>query len=84
MVRVQIYLMNSLSSIGFRPSAEDDIHKTTRGAVKPSKHMLLGMGLKSITGSRKVQEIVNHLGHCIGYHTVEEYEIQIAVTIIEK
>ena len=46
--------------------------------------MLLGMGLKSITGSRKVQEIANHLGHCIGYHTAEEYETQIAATIIEK
>ena len=67
-----------------RSSAEDDIYKTTYGAVKPSKHMLLGMGLKSITGSRKVQEIVNHFGHCIGYHTAEEYETQIAAKIIEK
>ena len=46
--------------------------------------MLLGMGLKSITGSRKVQEIVNHFSHCIGYHTAKEYETQIAATIIEK
>ena len=67
-----------------RSSAEDDIYKTTHGAVKPSKLMLLGMGLKSITGSRKVQEIVNHFGHCIGYHTAEEYETQIAAKIIEK
>ena len=58
--------------------------KTTHGAVKPSKHMLLGMDLKSITGSRKVQEIVNHFGHCIGYHTVEKYETQIAAKILEK
>ena len=67
-----------------RSLADDDIYKTTHGAVKPSKHMLLGMGLKSITGSRKVQEIVNHFGHCIGYHTAEEYETQIAAKIIEK
>ena len=46
--------------------------------------MLLGMVLKSITGSRKVQEIVNHFSHCIGYHTAEEYETQIAAKIIEK
>ena len=65
-------------------SAEDDIYKTTNGTVKPSKHMLLGMGLKSITGSRKVQEIINHFGHCIGYRTAEEYETQIAADIIEK
>ena len=65
-------------------SAEDDIFKATRGSVKPSKHMLLGMGLKSTTGSRKVVETVNHFGQCIGYHTAEEYETQIATTIIEK
>ena len=65
-------------------SAEDDIYKATRGRVKPSKHMLLGMGLKSITGSKKVVETINHFGHCICYHTVEEYETQIAVTITEK
>ncbi len=42
------------------------------------------MGLKSITGSRKVQEIVNYFGHCIGYHTAEEFETRIAAKIIEK
>ena len=65
-------------------STEDDIYKSTKGKVKPSKHMLLGMGLKSITGSRKVVELLNHFGHSIGYHTAEEYETQIASTIIER
>ena len=65
-------------------SAEDDIYKATCGKVEPSKHILLGMGLKSITGSRKVQEVINHFGHSIGYHTAEEYETQIAEQIIER
>lgn len=64
-------------------SAEDDIYKATSGRVKPSKHILLGMSLKSITGSRKVQEVVNHFDHCIGYHTAE-YETQIAAKSIGK
>ena len=34
----------------------------THGAVKPSKHMLLGMGFKS---PKKVQEIINLFSHCI-------------------
>ena len=42
------------------------------------------MGLKSITGSRKVQEVINHFDHSIGYHTAEEYETQIAEQIIER
>ena len=34
--------------------------KYTHGAVKPSKHMLLGMGfVLRVTGSKKVQEISN-------------------------
>ena len=65
-------------------AAEDDIYKATSGKLKPSILILLGMGLKSITGSRKVQEVVNHFGHCIGYHTAEEYETQLATKIIEK
>jgi hypothetical protein len=65
-------------------SAEDDIYKATSGRVKPAKHMLLAMGLKSLTGSRKILEIVNHFGHCVGYHTAEEYETQIATTILER
>ena len=65
-------------------SAEDDIYKAISGKLKPSKRILLEMGLKSITGSRKVQEVVNHFGHSIGYHTAEEYVTQLATKIIEK
>ena len=65
-------------------SAEDVIYKATSGKLKPSKHILLGMSLKSITGSRKVQEVVNHFGRCIGYHTAEEYETQLATKIIGR
>ena len=32
------------------------------------------MIMKSVTGSRKVIEILNKVGHCVIYHTVEETE----------
>ena len=32
------------------------------------------MTMKSVTGSRKVIEILNKVGHCVSYHTVEETE----------
>ena len=32
------------------------------------------MIMKSVTGSRKVIEILNKVGHCVSYHTVEETE----------
>ena len=58
-------------------SAEDDLYKATNGKIKPAKH-LLGMGIKSLTGSRKVQETINHFGHCVGYHCTEEIETELA------
>ena len=42
-----------------------------RGIVKPSKHACLGLGLKSIVGSRKVIETLNRFDHSICYHTVD-------------
>ena len=32
--------------------------------------------MKSLTVSRKVIEILNKLGHCVSYHTVEEIETE--------
>ena len=34
-----------------------------------------------MTGSRKVIEMLNHLGHCINYHKVEEIETDLATNI---
>ena len=51
--------------------SQDVIYATTRGRTKPGKHLTLGLGLKSITGSRKVIEVLNRHGHCIGYHKAE-------------
>ena len=35
---------------------------------------MLGIALKSLTGSRKFVEIMNRLGHCMSYYTIEEIE----------
>ena len=53
----------------------------TRGLVKPQKHLLLGLGVKSMTGSKKVLNILNRLGHCISYTTEEEIETELALNI---
>ena len=65
-------------------AAQDAIFSSTSGALKPAKHMCLGLGLKSMTGSRKIIEIMNHLGHCVNYHIVEALETDLAVTVTEK
>ena len=55
---------------------EDVIFIATSGQTKPKKHLMLEMTMKSLTGSRKVIEILNKLGHCDNYHSVEEIEIE--------
>ena len=65
-------------------SAQDAVYATTRGVVKPSKHLCLGLGLKSLTGSRKILDLINHFGHCIGYHIAESLETDLASTVLER
>ena len=50
--------------------SDDVIFATTRGRIKPGKHLCLGLGFKSLTGSRRVLEILNRFGHSVSYHTV--------------
>ena len=42
------------------------------------------MTLKSLTGSKKVIELLNRFGHCIGYTLCEEYETEIARQALQK
>ena len=65
-------------------AADDCLFVGSRGIIKPSKHVCLGLGLKSITGSRKVIETLNRFGHCISYHTVESLETDLAMSVSAK
>ena len=51
-------------AIRTQPLCEDVIFTATSGQTKPKKHLMLGMTMKSVTGSRKVIEILNKLSHC--------------------
>ena len=44
----------------------------------------MGLGIKSITGSRKVIDILNCMGHSISYHSTEELETRLATEITER
>lgn len=50
----------------------------SNGSVKPSNCLHLGLVMKSITGSRKVIEILNRMGHSISYTVAEEIETELA------
>ena len=49
----------------------------------PSKHVKLGVALKSLTGSRNFVEILNRYGHCANYHAVEEIETELTFNATE-
>ena len=60
-----------------KPISQDVVFSTTSGIKKPSKHLQLGLAIKSLTGSRKVVEIQNRIGHCVSYSTAEELETEL-------
>ena len=64
--------------------SNDVIYNANRGKVKPGKHLCMALGLKSITGSRKVIEILNRFGHSISYHGAEMIETELANEIVER
>jgi hypothetical protein len=56
---------------------------TSRGRIKPVKHICLGLGLKSLTGSRRIVEVLNQFGHCNAYHTAYLLETDLATSITD-
>lgn len=54
------------------------IFSMSNGTVKPSNCLHLGLALKSMTGSRKVVDILNRMGHSISYNVIEEIETELA------
>lgn len=65
------------SAVRIESLAQDAIYSVSNGRLKTSKHMELGIAMKSITGSRKVVNILNRLGHSISYSVAEELETEL-------
>ena len=53
---------------------QDIIFAVTRGKVMQRKHFLLALGVHSLTGSRKIIDIVHKLEHCICYNLMSDIE----------
>jgi hypothetical protein len=56
--------------------SEDLIYVVTNANMKTSKHINLGLAMKSLTNSRKIINILNKYGHCCSYTTLEELETE--------
>ena len=64
--------------------ADDVMFIIFRGRIKSAKHICLGLGLKSLTSSRHIVEILNHFGHCIDYNTADSLETDLATSITDR
>ncbi|RVE41875.1 hypothetical protein evm_013483 [Chilo suppressalis] len=58
--------------------SQDSIYSITRGNIKPRKHISLGIAIKSLTGSKKVIDILSRQGYCISYSGILELETSAA------
>lgn len=54
------------------------IFTMSNGTIKPSSCLTLGLTTKSLTGSRKMLNILNRMGFCISYTLTEEIETELA------
>ena len=57
--------------------AADTVFSMTNGRKKLSKHLKLGIAVKSMTGSKKLIGMLNRYGHCVSYPTIEELETKL-------
>lgn len=75
---------NDEDNVRIHSICDDIIYSIHKGRIKPGKHMKLGMTVKSLTNSKKIIQLLNRLGHSIGYTTVEELETEMTYTAYEK
>ncbi|GFY11634.1 hypothetical protein TNCV_4231031 [Trichonephila clavipes] len=64
--------------------ASDAIYCVSNNTVKSSKHITLGMTVKNLTSSRKMINILNRLGHCCNYNTLEELETEATISSVNR
>ena len=66
----------------FSSVTQDIIFAVTRGKVMQRKHFLLALGVHSLTGSRKIIDIVHKLGHCICYNLMSDIETDQPIVLL--
>ena len=65
--------------------APDFIESISRKKITTAKHLAQALRLHNVTGQKKVIQVLNNFGHCIGYDLTCEIEISHAqVSLIEQ
>ncbi len=60
------------------------MYNVTNGHVKLAKQLCMGVGIKSLTGSEKVCDILHKFGHSISTSSEQEIITEIAEKISQK
>lgn len=69
----------SIFSIG-----QDLIYAASGHKIKTSKHITLGLTVKSLCNSKKVVNILSKYGHCCSYTTLEELETELTFSTVNS
>lgn len=69
----------SIFSIG-----QDLIYAAFGHRIKTSKHITLGLAVKSLCNSKKVVNILSRCGHCCSYTTLEELETELTFSTVNS
>ena len=65
-------------------TSQDALFVVRNGRVKPPKQIILGMAIKSMTGSKTLVNMMNRFGNIINYHAIEEIETALGEAIEVK
>ena len=72
------YSLN-VSYLGQINSISQDTVYAATSSLKKKKNLTLGLALNSLTGSRKVVEMMSRLGQCVSNHTIKEIENEMTI-----
>lgn len=63
--------------------SSDAAYNVSRGAVRPWKQTVLGLGIGTLTGSKLILRILNRMGYSLSYDEVKALETEFAYTTDE-
>lgn len=64
--------------------ASNAVYNTSRGAVRPWKHTVLGLGVGTLTGAKLILRILNRLRNSLSYDEVKALETEYAYSVEER
>ena len=64
--------------------AQDVIYFASQGRKLMSKHLALGMTLRHLTGSSKLQQLINSFGHCVSHSATLEHDTALATKQLQR